>query len=165
MKIGLANLTPEGTDFSGEDPQEEAFAWEDGPGDIVHPAGPLKWALNAKLFGAELLVEGRASAVFEGFCARCGGDMSVEISEPVCFSVEVSAEMSEVDLTSELRDAILLALPNHPLCRPDCKGVCPSCGKPLSEGPCTCGDNVEPSAWDALDGLAQEQSEEKQSKQ
>ena len=101
----------------------------------------------------ELLIEGKVSAEFSGVCARCGCDMVFEIAEPLCFSVEISDEIAEVDLTSELRDAILLALPNHPVCKTDCQGVCPTCGKPLSEGSCTCSGIKNTSPWDTLNEL------------
>ena len=32
----------------------------------------------------------------------------------------------------------MLALPPNPLCRPDCKGLCPECGANLNEGMCAC---------------------------
>jgi len=43
-----------------------------------------------------------------------------------------------IDLTSELRDEILLALPMGPLCRPDCAGICPVCGGNRNLAPCDC---------------------------
>jgi uncharacterized protein len=43
-----------------------------------------------------------------------------------------------LDLTDEIRQCILLELPMKPLCRRDCAGLCPQCGKNLNEGPCTC---------------------------
>ncbi|NLB68166.1 MAG: DUF177 domain-containing protein [Lentisphaerae bacterium] len=153
MILQLANIDAEGSSFKGEDPIE-AFEWVKGATDIVHPSGPLKWKLDVKLFGSELFVEGEVSAVFSGICSRCGEDMTIDVSEAVCFSEEVSSQMSEVDLTSELRDAILLALPNHPICGVDCEGFCPTCRKPLSDGAdCGCGDDQWPSPWDSLDGL------------
>lgn len=44
----------------------------------------------------------------------------------------------EIDLTPVLRDSAALVLPMKPLCKPDCKGLCPICGKNLNEGPCSC---------------------------
>ena len=153
MILQTANLNPSGSKFSGEDPVE-VFAWIPQEGDIITPSSPLRWRFIAKLFGSELLIEGRVSADFSGICARCGQNMTLTLSEPLCFSMPLTEEISEVDLTSELRDAILLALPNHQVCKPDCQGVCPSCGKPLSDGPCTCRGPSRPSAWDALDKLS-----------
>jgi len=41
-----------------------------------------------------------------------------------------------LDLDGPVREYIFLALPMQPLCRPDCAGLCPVCGKNLNEGPC-----------------------------
>lgn len=47
-------------------------------------------------------------------------------------------ESFKLDLDELLRSDILLELPYKYLCREDCKGLCPSCGKNLNEGPCSC---------------------------
>ena len=156
MILQLTSIKPDGSSFEGEDPVE-AFEWVEVTGDIVHPAGPIRWNLDVKLFGTELYAEGKAAADFAGVCARCGGELTLTVVRDVCMSMEISAETVEVDLTSELRDAILLALPNHPVCQPGCRGVCPVCGKPRSEGKCQCGEEKGSSAWDALDGLLKQQ--------
>lgn len=41
-----------------------------------------------------------------------------------------------VDLDEAVREQVLLNLPMRPLCKPDCAGLCPICGKNLNEGPC-----------------------------
>ncbi len=152
MILQTANLSPAGSKFSGEE-TSEVFEWTENCTEIVRPTGPLRWKFVAKLFGDELLIEGSVSAEFSGICARCGCDMVLTMAEPLCFSVDVSGDVAEVDLTSELRDAILLALPNHPVCKPDCPGVCSTCGMLLSEGSCLCRDTPTTSQWDALDKL------------
>ena len=50
----------------------------------------------------------------------------------------VQAENYAVDLDGLLRDDVLLELPTKYLCREDCRGLCPECGKNLNEGPCNC---------------------------
>jgi uncharacterized protein len=40
----------------------------------------------------------------------------------------------EIDLSALLADELALAEPMHPLCRPDCPGLCPVCGGRLDEG-------------------------------
>ena len=152
MILQTANLSETGARFAGEEP-DDVFAWPDDGSEIVHPAGPLQWRFTAKRFGMELFIEGRAAARFEGLCARCGRDLVLAIDEPLCFSLEIPSENAEVDLTSEIREAILLALPNHPVCGPGCKGLCPRCGKPLADGPCPCADSTGAGAWDVLDKL------------
>lgn len=44
----------------------------------------------------------------------------------------------ELSLSGLLWEEFLLALPVKPLCGPSCEGLCPSCGKNLNEGPCSC---------------------------
>jgi uncharacterized protein len=41
-----------------------------------------------------------------------------------------------VDLEPLIRDELALALPTSPLCRPDCRGLCPTCGADLNTAPC-----------------------------
>lgn len=56
------------------------------------------------------------------------------------------------DLEALLRDNLAEALPLQPLCRPDCRGLCPQCGIDLNEHP----DHhhvVLDDRWDALKGL------------
>jgi uncharacterized protein len=43
-----------------------------------------------------------------------------------------------LDFSAVVREDMLLSLPLQPLCRPDCKGLCPNCGKNWNEGPCDC---------------------------
>ena len=42
--------------------------------------------------------------------------------------------------------------PSVPLCRPDCLGLCPTCGADRNEEPCTCAEPGDP-RWAALDVL------------
>ena len=44
----------------------------------------------------------------------------------------------EIDLGDLMREQIYLALPMKPLCRPDCKGLCPQCGTNLNSDTCQC---------------------------
>ncbi len=43
-----------------------------------------------------------------------------------------------LDLTDAVRDALVLELPMRFLCKPDCKGLCPTCGANLNRVACTC---------------------------
>lgn len=47
----------------------------------------------------------------------------------------------KLDLTRLCYDEILLGVPSRLLCKPDCEGLCPVCGKPVSAG-CSCRQNV-----------------------
>ncbi len=59
---------------------------------------------------------------------------------------------TEVDLRPVVREELALALPRFALCRDDCRGLCPSCGKDLNAGPCGCAPAADP-RWRALADL------------
>ncbi|MBP1678193.1 MAG: hypothetical protein H6Q29_104 [Bacteroidetes bacterium] len=52
----------------------------------------------------------------------------------------VSPSQAVVDLTEDVRQTILLAVPFKLLCREDCRGLCPGCGADLNREPCRCAD-------------------------
>ena len=53
-------------------------------------------------------------------------------------------------LEDTLREQVLLAVPLKTVCREECKGLCPQCGKNLNEGPCSCAPPVGDPRWSAL---------------
>jgi uncharacterized protein len=59
----------------------------------------------------------------------------------------------KLDLSAWARDALALALPDKILCRPDCAGICPTCGKDLNEEPHQHEDVAGDSRWAALERL------------
>ena len=58
-----------------------------------------------------------------------------------------------LDLGTWARDAIGLALPDKILCRSDCAGLCPGCGKNLNEEPHTHDEATTDPRWSALERL------------
>lgn len=48
-------------------------------------------------------------------------------------------EDMKLDITAPLFEEMLLEMPSKILCREDCRGLCPRCGKNLNEGECDCG--------------------------
>lgn len=102
-----------------------------------------------------LLVDGDARSAIAETCSRClraiEVEVAVEFREEVLPSIDLASgvpldvrtepdavrltEHHEADLEPFVRDAILLAVPIAPLCRPDCPGLCPICGEELSSGP------------------------------
>ncbi|MBU0508498.1 DUF177 domain-containing protein [bacterium] len=53
--------------------------------------------------------------------------------------VYVPAGTTDLDISTDLRDFLILALPRRNLCREDCRGLCPHCGTDLNMQLCTCG--------------------------
>jgi len=125
------------------------------------PAGDITYRLSAVMAGADLVVTGSASVPILTSCARCLDDVRTVIAvRNLCFHFEKVRDL-EVDLTDDVREELLLAIPSCFYCSPDCKGVCPSCGVNLNHGSCACAsrpaepepDSAAPSPWDQLDAL------------
>lgn len=57
-----------------------------------------------------------------------------------------------LDLTEVLRQDVLIAQPLHVVCREECRGLCPTCGRNLNEGACGCPPEADP-RWSALADL------------
>jgi uncharacterized protein len=59
-------------------------------------------------------------------------------------------ERDNLDLSAWARDALALELPDKILCRPDCAGLCPICGKNLNDEPHEHAEPKSDSRWAAL---------------
>ena len=125
------------------------------------PAGDITYHLSAMMAGADLVVTGSASVPLATVCARCLDDIRVPISvKDLCFHFEKVRDL-EVDLTEDVREELLLAVPSCFYCSPDCKGICPVCGTNLNHASCVCDRTpaepepgpAAPSPWDQLDAL------------
>ncbi len=150
LLIDVARLDPEGEDFSGA--VDDAVLEMDG--ELLRPFGGIRYGLSVQLFGTELLVRGTLAQDFDAVCCRCGADFDFTVQvDDFATSIEIDEKTDFVDLTDELRQSIILALPSYPICRQDCRGVCPTCGKNLNEGPCTCARTERDGRWGALDAL------------
>jgi uncharacterized protein len=49
-------------------------------------------------------------------------------------------EGEEIDFADAIQEQAILAIPFNPICKPECKGLCPRCGNDLNAGSCHCGD-------------------------
>ncbi len=149
--INIARLPDEGERFEGEDPPE---VLEVEPDEAVVSVGPLRYDLMVTpLMGDELLVRGKVRCAVVFRCSRCAVEFTKEVDEnPYVRSYELLDETESVDLTPDMREATLLAFPAYPVCKSECLGLCPKCGKDLNKGPCQC-KPAEDSRWGGLDGL------------
>jgi uncharacterized protein len=96
-------------------------------------------------------------------CRRCLADTKVHVHDEshVIFAeagsdetddpdVQVlDARSHELDLRPTVREQWLLNVPTYAVCREECRGLCPTCGKDLNEGACDCPQSHD-ARWDAL---------------
>lgn len=113
-------------------------------------AGPVALKAEFSVGGKDLLLLGTATGRFSGDCARCLEPVTEAFQSALERTYELAQQ--EIDISEEVRESVLLALPERMLCRPDCKGLCPQCGKNLNEGRCACTPEV-PTAFSKLKDL------------
>ena len=70
--------------------------------------------------------------------------------EPDSFTID---EHHILSLVEAVRQYTLLALPMKPLCRKNCAGLCPICGKSMNADKCSCAKEIDP-RWEGLAKLA-----------
>jgi uncharacterized protein len=106
----------------------------------------------------------RFAARLHGPCYRCLGDAVLDVPirarEYQATNPGGSDELrtpylkdDNLDLSTWARDAVALELPDKILCRPDCAGLCPVCGKNLNDEPHTHDEEKTDSRWQALESL------------
>jgi len=81
--------------------------------------------------------------------------------DPVSAESEIyplEGEATVLDLGPVLREQLLLAVPDYPVCREDCEGLCPKCGTNLNEDECDCVLTEPDPRWDVLRKLKESES-------
>jgi uncharacterized protein len=118
---------------------------------IAVPLGaPVQLDLRLESVTEGVLVTGTVAAPVEGECARClepvHDELVVEICELFAYPDSATDETTEedevhrvggdyLDVEPVVRDSVVLGLPFTPLCRPECPGLCPTCGQRLDDLP------------------------------
>jgi len=121
----------------------------------------------------EIRVRGRLSVGLQMECDRCTEPFTHEVKEEfdlIYVPAPETAPGAEIaigpgdsnvgfyegnglELNDILQEQVLLALPLQRLCRPDCKGICPTCGQNRNETDCQCCTERVDDRWAALKNL------------
>lgn len=130
-----------------------------------------KAAITARvtLLGDDFLVDLTVQNEGDFVCDRCGEPHRKTIQGQVktLFVSAANAESQEgneevrilppeariIDILQDAVDALLLAVPVKILCKDNCMGLCPNCGKNLNDRPCSCSPESGDSRWDALKNI------------
>ena len=133
-------------EISGEEllsPSIEAF---DGPivaeGTVKNSAGTL--SLKGNVRGKMVCVCDRCGKAFDSILES---ELDVDLIADAEDEGEADAypiEGNKLDVEALVLSDLLLNMETKFLCDPDCKGICPKCGKDLNEGPCSCKADIDP---------------------
>ena len=136
------------------------FGLSDGRPDEVQVDG----ILVVQNLESRVLLNGSLQAEGQAECGNCLEEFTVRWDVPVevmilrdVFSEESDGETllilqrkGEVDLHDSLRECTILAFPHAPVCKPDCKGLCPECGIDRNRATCDCSENEIDPRWEGL---------------
>ena len=171
--IALSSLPPAGLSLTVNDPS----VWTVPLREFNVPCtvlSPLKADVFLLKQEGGCFVRGRLTGEISLPCDRCAEESRVIIDQPV-ETYEPAPSQSfpdakpdadvdenvmrlgesgpEINLAALLWEEFSLSVPIHPLCRPDCAGLCPACGQNLNNGLCACNREQGDPRLTALRGL------------
>ncbi len=134
---------------------------------------PLRSEAQIRKAGRSVLISGKLDTTLRLQCVRCLKEFSYPLSttfELTLFPLKEAPAEEETELGSEEMEAsffeggeihlseiaceqIFLEIPYQPLCREDCKGLCPTCGQDLNLSSCRCVREEATSAFSDLKKL------------
>ncbi|WP_164472631.1 YceD family protein [Cohnella candidum] len=126
----------------------------------VSPLGPMEYELTAQASNKRIAVTGKLTCKLRLLCSRCLAPIDelfvIPFEETFQVMKESDPEPDEedevvpvtgerIDLRPFLEEELVVQLPLAPLCKEDCKGLCPECGTNRNEQACACKtDRIDP---------------------
>ncbi|MGH8012634.1 MAG: YceD family protein [Candidatus Binataceae bacterium] len=173
MKLRVEDITAEAKELSfAESEQEVNRILAQGPLVEYRLEASIAVDLSYYRAGTELFFQGELQARTWARCARCAEEFELSrerafryVLAPRVIGYDHQADLraedlefslyegEQVDLTPLIREQVLLALTERPVCREECQGLCPHCGANLNEGDCGCRDEAFDSRLAALRSL------------
>ena len=138
--------------------------------DEITLARPINVDLELVPEAEQIKLNGQLQGAVRLRCSRCLQDYVLKLDEPIDLlllhplpaDTPEEIDLRPEDLDTEFFDGvtidvdrvvaeqIFLALPQQPLCRPDCQGLCSGCGADLNREACKCEKRETPSPFDVL---------------
>ncbi len=154
MLIEVSQIPPEGLDI--DLPPETLDLGT--PADLWEGLASVRAVMHVGRSGRGVVIGGTFAGDLLLICSRClerfpfqaadRFDLYCEVGTPTMAGDQRELDDDELDVTyleegrintdHLLRENILLSLPVQPLCREDCRGLCPQCGANLNLGSCGC---------------------------
>jgi uncharacterized protein len=158
VKLRVDDITAEGRELSFSEPEQEINrTLARGTLHEYLVKAPLEVWVSYYRAGTEIFINGTLDAATTAACSRCAEDFDLSshrrfryvlapkvMSDKSDFALRAEdLEFSfyqgdEIDLTPLIREQALLAMAERPLCREECRGLCPQCGANLNQADCGC---------------------------
>jgi uncharacterized protein len=162
MKIQIGSLSEGLHEYQFTTPVEEAGLGE--PFD-----GQVNVSVSLEKTGNQIVLRGLVKAGGEFTCDRCAGSfpLAVDAAYRMYYVTEggqfegidpaelqvVTPGAGSIDITEDVRQTAMLAIPLKLLCSETCRGLCPKCGTNLNVQSCSCTREEGDTRWEPLRSL------------
>jgi uncharacterized protein len=182
MRVNIDEIKEGGLQRSWDLTREDVDAIVRGDNAGYRSRAPAHVESDLSKVERRVLLEARTRISLTAPCGRCLSPVSVEIpvefeltfvpaDEPSGFDSDPGRDGGHtatfaadavneetyaghvIDLDPVVREQVLLALPNYPVCNEGCKGLCSVCGANLNERDCGCDRHVPDPRWAGLEKL------------
>lgn len=134
MRIDTNKIPPEGLSLE----ENIAAGSLDLETEIIKFRKPINVRADVYKITNTVTVEMALVSLIYTNCSRCLDEIDIVLDKKVRLSFRINQLEPVVDLNEGIREEIILEYPIKPLCKADCQGLCPRCGKNLNEGRCSC---------------------------
>ena len=164
MKIQVGGLSEGIHNYEFDVPADELDLGENFPRNVL-----VKASVDKSVHQIALKAEISSTGHFA--CDRCVRefDLPIRTSYRMFYVMEGSEDpgidpteiqvippgVSTINLSEDVRQTVIIGIPLKLLCTPDCKGLCPECGKDRNIQQCSCASTVVDSRWEGLGKLRQ----------
>lgn len=106
--------------------------------EIVKFPEPIKIKADISRITNAVTVQMSLSGSMHLTCGRCLNEFKIDLKKNLKLNYQADKLAPIIDLSQDIKEEIILDYPIKPLCKPDCRGLCPKCGRNLNEGVCNC---------------------------
>ena len=134
MKIDIRRIAPEGLTLT-EEFSPEAL---DLDTEIIKVCSPVSVKAEVSRISNAISVHLSSYALMCAYCSRCLEEFKFGLNKKMVLNYAADNASPEIDLDPDIREEIMLDYPLKPLCKAECKGLCPKCGKNFNTETCDC---------------------------
>ena len=122
--------------------------------DMISFKDNIHYKLHASMVSSGVLVKGSAETNYNGICGRCLEEFKGTLANhDICLFYD-ELYGAELDVSEDIRDALVLEIPINCICDENCAGLCHICGNNLNKTKCNCMEpENEDNPWSKLNKL------------
>jgi len=134
MKIDTNQISPEGLTIT----EDLIPSKLDLDADVIKFKGTLKATADISKITNAVTVRLNLRGAMNTSCSRCLEELEITLDKNVILNFPADKTNPVIDLDPDIREEVLLEYPIKPLCKVNCRGLCPACGENLNQGKCRC---------------------------